>query len=117
MLPLHGIPAARALKVSLARHSRAIVMDAHSGVSALVCQELSRNGVSVTAIIGGGDRHLDAQRLCMENGARGVMTGPPAAVINNLDEGWDYILDTAGGSQTYLNARRILKEGARWVPD
>jgi NADPH:quinone reductase-like Zn-dependent oxidoreductase len=89
-------------------------MDAHLGVSALVCQALSSAGVSVTAVISGGDDHHEAQMLCMAHGAKGVMTGSPAAVMMGLDEGgWDFILDTVGGIRVHEAAKRMLKNGGK----
>ena len=114
LLPLHGIPAHRAIRGHLVRHARALIMDAHKGVAALVCQEMSRAGVHVTALIGGGEDHHDNQTLCMAHGARGVLTGSPAAVMFGLDEdGWDVVLDTQGGERILDAAKRILKDGAR----
>ena len=89
-------------------------MDAHRGVSALVCQEMSRAGVHVTALIGGGAAHHDDQTMCMAHGARGVMTGSAAAVMFGLDEdGWDFILDTQGGERISEAAHRLLKDGGK----
>ena len=89
-------------------------MDPHIGVSALICQEMSRAGVNVTALISGGEEHHDVQTACMTHGARGVLTGSPAAVMLSLDEnGWDFILDTKGGQRVYDAAKRILKNGAK----
>ena len=87
-------------------------MNAHTGVPALICQEMSRAGVHVVAVIGGGENHHEAQTRCMANGARGVMTGSPAAVMNGLDEwNWDFVLDMVGGPRVYEAAKRILKDG------
>jgi len=91
-----------------------LVIDAHKGVGALVCQELARAGVNVTAVIPGGEMAHHAQISCMGHGARGVLTGSPAAVMMSLDEGgWDFIFDTVGGVRVYDAARRMLKDGAR----
>ena len=50
----------------------------------------------------------------MANGARGVLTGSPAAVMLQLDEdGWDFIFDTVGGQRVYDTAKRILKSGGK----
>ena len=114
LLPLQGIAAARTIRAHLVRGRRAIVMNAHEGIPALVCQEMSRAGVHVTAIIPGGEASYAAQSACMANGARGVLTGSPAAVMLTLDEsGWDFVLDTQGGQRIYDAARKILKNGAR----
>ncbi|ORX36688.1 hypothetical protein BD324DRAFT_626824 [Kockovaella imperatae] len=116
LLPLQGIPAARLIRAALVRNSRALIMDANAGIAALICQEMSRAGVNVTALIPGGEDTHEAQTACMANGARGVLIGSPAAVILSLDEGgWDFIFDTAGGQRVYEAAKRILKNGARLV--
>ena len=89
-------------------------MDAHTGISAMICQAMSSAGVSVTAVIGGGDDHHEAQTLCMAHGARGVLTGSPAAVLLGLDEsGWDFVLDTQGSQRVYNAAKRILKDDGK----
>lgn len=89
-------------------------MGAHEGVSAMICQELSRAGVSVTAVISGGEDAFQAQTACMANGARGVLTGSPAAVMLGLDEGgWDFVLDTQGGQRIYDAAKRLLKNDGK----
>jgi NADPH:quinone reductase-like Zn-dependent oxidoreductase len=114
LLPLQGIPTSRVIRAQLQRRSRAIIMDAHIGVPALICQALSRAGVAVTAIIGGGEENHDAQSLCMTHGAKGVLTGSPAAVMMGLDEsGWDFVLDTTGGVRVYDAAKRMLKNGGK----
>ncbi|OCF42889.1 hypothetical protein I317_03240 [Kwoniella heveanensis CBS 569] len=116
LLPLQGIAAARAVRGHLVRHSRALIMDAHTGIAALVCQELSRAGVHVTAVIPGGDDSHDAHRLCLSNGARGVLMGSPASVMLNMEEmAWDYVFDTHGGQRVYDAARRMLKDGGKIV--
>lgn len=114
LLPLQAVPAIRVIRGNLTKNSRAIIMDAHTGVSALICQELSRAGVSITAIIGGGDAHHDAQTRCLQNGARGVLTGSPAAIMFGLHEDeWDFVVDTKGGERIYDAAKRILREGGK----
>ncbi|WVQ99409.1 hypothetical protein IAU59_006542 [Kwoniella sp. CBS 9459] len=116
LLPLQGIAAARAVRGHLIRHSRALIMDAHTGIAALVCQELSRAGVHVTAVIPGGDDSHDAHRLCLSNGARGVLMGSPASVMLNMEEmAWDYVFDTHGGQRVYDAARKMLKDGGKIV--
>lgn len=91
-------------------------MGAQDGIAALVCQEMSRAGVNVTAVIDGGENAYQAQSACMANGARGVLTGSPAAVMLGLDEGgWDFIFDTQGGQRVYDAAKRLLKPDAKWV--
>jgi hypothetical protein len=53
---------------------------AHEGIPALVCQEMSRAGVQVTAVISGGDGAF-AQNACMEHGARGVFVPPGLSIL------------------------------------
>lgn len=114
LLPSQGIPAARAIRRHLFRQSRALIMDAHTGTSALICQEMAQGGVNVTAVVSGGDNHHEVQSACMANGAKGVLTGSAAAEMLNLDEGgWDFILDTQGGQRIYDAAKRILKDGGK----
>ncbi|WVO22222.1 uncharacterized protein IAS62_003552 [Cryptococcus decagattii] len=116
ILPLQGIAAARCVPRSLNRHSRAIVINAHTGIAALICQAMSRAGVSVTAIIPGGDDSHDGHQKCIENGANGVLMGSPAAVMINLEEnGYDFVFDTQGGQRVYDTARRALKNGGKLV--
>lgn len=51
---------------------------------------------------------------CMANGAKGVLTGSPAAVMFSLEEGgWDYVVDTMGGERVYDAAKRMLREGGK----
>jgi len=110
LLPSQGIAAARAVRTLLVRHSRALIMNAHEGVPALICQEMSRAGVNVTALISGGEGVHEAQTACMRHGARGVLTGSPAGMMLALDEGgWDFVLDTHGGQRIYDAAKRLLK--------
>ncbi|WVQ82361.1 hypothetical protein IAT38_004489 [Cryptococcus sp. DSM 104549] len=116
ILPLQGIAAARAVRTNLTRHTRALVMNAHTGVAALVCQEMARAGVNVTAVVPGGDDSHEAHRRCLTNGAKGVLMGSAAAVMINLEEsGWDYVFDTQGGQRVYDTARRMLKDGGKIV--
>ncbi|WVR07044.1 hypothetical protein IAU60_004083 [Kwoniella sp. DSM 27419] len=116
ILPLQGIPAARAVRTHLVRHSRAFIMDAHRGVAALICQEMSRAGVHVTAVIPGGDDSHEAHRACLYNGAKGVLMGSPAAVMLNMEEGaWSFVFDTVGGQRVYDAAKRMLKDGGKLV--
>ncbi|WWD17310.1 hypothetical protein CI109_101750 [Kwoniella shandongensis] len=116
VLPLQGIPAARAVRSHTTRHSRALIMNAHIGIGALICQELSRAGVNVTAVIAGGDDSHDAHRQCLANGAKGVLMGSPAAVMINMEEsGWDLVFDDRGGQRVYDTARRMLKDGGKLV--
>lgn len=114
ILPLQGIAAARCVRGSLNRQFRAIVINAHTGIAALVCQMMSRAGVYVTAIIPGGDDSHEAHQKCIENGAKGVLMGSPAAVMINLEEnGYDFVFDTQGGQRVYDTARRALKSGGK----
>ena len=53
----------------------------------------------------------------MLHGAKGVLTGRPAAVMNQLeDNSFDLVIDTQGGQVAYDAAKRILKDGGRYVP-
>lgn len=89
-------------------------MDAHEGTAALICQEMSRAGVNVTALIGGGEAHHDNMTRCLQSGARGVLTGAAAAVMLGLDEdAWDLVVDTKGTQRVYDAAKRMLKDGGK----
>lgn len=118
LLPLHGLPAVRTIRsLCLAPRmtgDRALIQDAHQGVPALLCQELSRRGVHVTAIISGGENAHEAQTKCMAHGARGVLTGSPAAVMFGLEEGgWEWVVDTTGGERVYDACKRVLRENGK----
>ena len=116
LLPLQGLQSIRALRGKLGRQYRALVCDPHRGVTALMCQELSRSGTHVTALISGGDDHHNAQSFCMLHGAKGVLTGRPAAVMNQLEDNtFDLVIDTQGGQVAYDAAKRILRDGGRYV--
>nr|ODN88342.1 hypothetical protein L203_02955 [Cryptococcus depauperatus CBS 7841] len=116
ILPLEGIAAARCVHGALNRHSQAIVHDAHIGVAALVCQQMARAGVHVTAVIPGGNGSHDAYMKCLEHGAKGVLMGSPTAVMINMEEsGYDFVFDTHGGQRVYDAARRLLREGGKLV--
>ncbi|WWC61871.1 uncharacterized protein I303_104456 [Kwoniella dejecticola CBS 10117] len=116
LLPLQGISAARAVRTHLIRNSRALIINAHTGVAALVCQEMSRSGVNVTAVITGGEDSHGHHKQCLENGARGVLTGSPAAVMLNLEESaWDYVFDSMGGNRVAEAAKRLLKDGGTFI--
>lgn len=112
ILPSQGISAFRALQGCLTGVRTALIMDAHLGIPALLCQQMRRQGISVTAVIPGGDEHADAQKQAYDNGARGCMTGLPSQVMNSLEEGlFDIVVDTRGGDKTYSAAVRVLVEG------
>jgi NADPH:quinone reductase-like Zn-dependent oxidoreductase len=114
LLPLQGLQSIRSLRGKLGRQYRALVCDPHRGITALMCQELSRSGTHVTALISGGDDHHNAQSLCMLHGAKGVLTGRPATVMNQLDDdSFDLVIDTQGGQVAYDAAKRVLKDGGR----
>ncbi|WWC70209.1 uncharacterized protein I206_104159 [Kwoniella pini CBS 10737] len=116
LLPLQGISAARAVRTHLVRNSRALIINAHTSVGALVCQEMSRSGVNVTAVITGGENSHENHKLCIENGAKGVLTGSPAAVMLNLEESaWDFVFDSIGGIRVAEAAKRLLKDGGKYI--
>lgn len=114
LLPLQGLPTVRAIRGRFGRHSRGLICDPHRGVTALMCQELARAGMHITALIAGGDDHHSAQSFSMLHGAKGVLTGRPATVMNQLEEGiFDLVIDTQGGQWVYDAAKRILKDGGK----
>lgn len=115
-LPIQGILAHRALRGILRHGQHALVMDAHTGVPALICQEMARHGVAVTAVISGGEDHGREQAACLQHGARGVLTGSPATVMNRLEESsFDIVVDSRGGAVVYEAARRVLVDGGRVI--
>lgn len=116
VLPSQGIAAVRALRGNTARGARAVVMDAHEGIAALMCQEMSRLGVAVTAIIPGGEGNEAAHAHSLANGARGVLTGSPAAVLLSLEEDQLHIIvDTRGGTKILTAAQHALVDGGRVI--
>jgi len=114
LLPLQGIATLRALRGVIARGARALVMDAHEGVPALMCQEMARRGVHVTAVV--AQDNVLAQAQCIAHGARGYMAGSPAAVMLSMDEGsFHVVVDTRGGTKVYEAARRALVDGGHLI--
>lgn len=111
-LPSQGISAYRALQGSLSGVRSALIMDAHVGIPALLCQQMRRQGISVTAVVPGGDSSPDATAQAYNNGARACLSGLPHQIMNGLEEGlFDVIVDTRGGEQTYVASARVLAEG------
>lgn len=79
-----------------------------------MCQLLAKSGVTITAVIPGGNHDRDAQTECMANGAKGVLVGDALTVMEGLDDNaWDFVLDSVGGRRAFEAARRILKEGGQ----
>jgi NADPH:quinone reductase-like Zn-dependent oxidoreductase len=106
-LPAQGIAVHRAIRdLRVARGQQALVMDAHEGLPALFCQELTRMGLVVTAIVPGGAE--GAQAAALAYGARGVLAGTPASVMHTLPESlFALVVDTAGAADA---ARRVLAD-------
>lgn len=106
-LPAQGIAVHRAIRdVGVSRGQQALVMDAHEGLPALFCQELTRMGLVVTAIVPGGAE--GAQEAALAYGARGVLTGSPVSVMHGLPESlFALVVDTVGAAAA---ARRILAD-------
>ncbi|GMK58320.1 hypothetical protein CspeluHIS016_0503520 [Cutaneotrichosporon spelunceum] len=107
-LPAQGIAVHRAIRdVGVIRGQQALVMDAHEGLPALFCQELTRMGLVVTAIVPGGVEKAQGDALAC--GARGVLVGSPSTVMHGLPENlFALVVDTAGAADA---ARRILIDG------
>lgn len=106
-LPLYGITAHRAC-VGLTRGGRALVLNAHEGVGALVTQELSTMGVHVIAQV--PTDVAAAEDDAWENGAKEVVADHPVVMINAQHEGsFDLFVDTEGGRRVYDAARRVLR--------
>ncbi len=110
-LPLLGVLAHRAASHCTSRGSRALILDAHEGVGALVCQELSAQGINVIAHAPASI--LGAEDDCWENGAREVfLDDDEVGMINDQHEsGFEFVLDTVGGRRAYDAARRVLRTG------
>ncbi len=108
-LPLLGVLAHRAAAVGCTRGSRALVLHAHEGVGALVCQELSSMGINVIAHA--PHSAFGAEDDCYDNGAREVvLDDDEVAVLNAQHEsGFEYVLDTVGGRRIYDASRRVLR--------
>jgi NADPH:quinone reductase-like Zn-dependent oxidoreductase len=106
-LPLLGVVAHRACN-GITRGARALVLNAHEGVGALVCQELSRVGVHVVAQV---PTDVDsAEDDAWDNGAREVVVDDPIVMLNGQHEsGFEYVLDTYGGRKIYDASRRVLR--------
>lgn len=106
-LPLLGVTAHRAC-IGQTRGSRALILNAHEGVGALVAQELSSMGLHVIAHV-----PLDvnnAEDDAWENGAKEVFADDAVAMINAQHEsGFEFVLDTIGGRRIYDACRRVLR--------
>jgi NADPH:quinone reductase-like Zn-dependent oxidoreductase len=106
-LPLLGVFAHRAC-MGITRGQRALIMNAHEGVGALVCQELSQLGAHVVAQV-----PVDVESSeddAWDNGAREVVADDPVIMLNGQHEsGFEIVLDTSGGRRIYDAARRVLR--------
>lgn len=116
-LPAQGIAVHRAIRdTGVSRGQQALIMDAHEGLPALFCQEMTRMGVVVTAVIPGGEEHAARHEAAMAYGARGVLTGSPASVMLSLPESlFAVVIDTVGGQATSDASRRALVDGGRVI--
>lgn len=132
-LPLCGVPAHRAIRTLRApgKECRALVLNAHDGVGALVTQMLVGQGVKVTAQVptkkieqGTEEEEKKEQEdMSFEDrarqlGATDVHTGDPLTIIASLNSSssqFDYILDTAGGRQIWDASRWILRTGGQFT--
>lgn len=106
-LPLLGVTAHRAC-VGLGRGARALILNAHEGVGSLVCQELSQNGIHVTAQV---PPYVESgEDDAWDNGASEVVVDEPVIMLNGQHEsGFEFVLDTQGGRKIYDAARRVLR--------
>lgn len=106
-LPLLGVAAHRACS-GLGRGARALILNAHEGVGSLVCQELARLGVHVTAQV---PPYVDtAEDDAWDNGASEVFVDEPIVMLNGQHEsGFEFVLDTQGGRRIYDAARRVMR--------
>ncbi|WWC89329.1 uncharacterized protein L201_004250 [Kwoniella dendrophila CBS 6074] len=117
LLPLQGISAARSVRTHLIKNSRAIIINAHEGIGALICQELSRSNVNIISIINGGTDSHENHKKSLENGSKGVLVGnSPATILLSLEENsYDFIYDNVGGQRVFEAAKRLLKNGGKYI--
>lgn len=106
-LPLLGVVAHRACH-GITRGARVLVLNAHEGVGALVCQELSSRGAHVIAQV---PLNVDsAEEDAWDNGCTEVVVDDPIVMLDAQHEsGFELVLDTYGGRRIYDAARRVLR--------
>lgn len=139
-LPLSGVPAHRAIRTlrSPTKGSRALVLNAHDGVGALVTQLLAASGVEVIAQVPTSpataqtttdspsspeptpsDSEKSTQTFADRAklfGATDVRIGDPLVVIAELGESqFDYVIDTAGGRRIWDASRWILRSSGQFT--
>lgn len=134
-LPLSGVPAHRTIRTlrAPAKGNRALVLNAHDGVGALVTQILASHGVEVTGQVPADTRGSDEEDLSEEEkvtekapisfearvrlfGAKEVKIGDPLVVIAELGESYfDFVIDTAGSRRIWDASRWILRSSGQFT--
>ena len=87
---------------------RVLVLQAHDGVGALVCQELVAGKAMVTAQIPDTPGALESAKLLRVSS---IKIGDSLQVIESLEEGsFDLIVDTIGGREVWQACRRLFSQ-------
>ena len=87
---------------------RVLVLQAHDGVGALVCQELVAGKAKVTAQIPDTPGTLEMAKLLKVSS---IKIGEPLQVIESLEEGsFDLVVDTIGGRDIWQACRRLFTQ-------
>ena len=109
-IPLAGTTALQSLRDhgQIAPGKRVLINGASGGVGAFAIQIAKRYEAHVTAIASGSN-----EDFCIDLGADRFYDYSEVD-YTNLGEQWDLIFDVAGKSG-YLDARRVLSEGGRYV--
>ena len=96
------------------RGCRVLVLQAHDGVGALVCQELVAGKATVTAQIPDIPGVLENAKPLRVSA---IKIGEPLQVIESLEEGtFDLVIDTVGGRDIWQACRRLFtQDGQVWI--
>lgn len=87
---------------------RVLVLQAHDGVGALVCQELVAGKAKVTAQIPDTPGTLEMAKLLKVSS---IKIGEPLQVIESLEEeSFDLVVDTIGGRDIWQACRRLFTQ-------
>ena len=85
-----------------------LVLQAHDGVGALVCQELVAGKAKVTAQIPDTPGALESAKLLRVSS---IKIGESLQVIESLEDGsFDLIVDTIGGREVWQACRRLFTQ-------
>ena len=87
---------------------RVLVLQAHDGVGALVCQELVAGKATVTVQIPDTPGALESAKLLRVSA---IKIGEPLQVIESLEDGtFDLVIDTVGGRDIWQACRRLFTQ-------